>query len=87
MLMKEYLIQFQKLYTKKDHNLTLPDGVLAYRVLNSANLGEEEMKLCRATISELKYETMVKQLIRIYGDSVFPSFQQPQEIVTDLSPM
>ena len=82
MPMKKYLIQFEKLYTKiKNHNMTLPDGALACRGLNSASLGEEEMKLCRATISELKYDTMVKQLIRIYGNSVSPSFQQSKEVV------
>lgn len=75
MPMKEFLIKFEQLYIKiKDHDMTLPDGVLAYRVLNSANLNQEEMKLCRATISELKYDVMVKQLLRIYGDSVSPSF-------------
>lgn len=65
--------------------MTLPDGVLAYRVLNSANLNQEEMKLCRATINELKYDAMVKQLIRIYGDSVSPSFTKSGDDVPDES--
>ena len=44
MPIKEYLIRFEQLYTKiKDHNMRLPDVVLAYRVLNSANLNQEEM--------------------------------------------
>ena len=63
MAIKEDLIKFEHLYNKiKDHNMTLPDGVLAYCVLKSANLNEEEMKLCRATITELKYDDMVKKL-------------------------
>ena len=31
MLMKDYLVKFEQLYTKiKDHQMILPDGVLAY---------------------------------------------------------
>ena len=44
MNMKDYLVKFEQLYTKiKDHQMILPDGVLAYRVLNSANLSNEQM--------------------------------------------
>eukprot|EP00112_Aurelia_sp_Birch-Aquarium-sp1_P008508 Seg1939.7 transcript_id=Seg1939.7/GoldUCD/mRNA.D3Y31 product="hypothetical protein" protein_id=Seg1939.7/GoldUCD/D3Y31 len=75
MRMREYLNNFEKLYTKiKAHSMELPDGVLAYRVLNSANLSEEEMKLCRATLTSLKYDKMVEQLLKIYGDTVSPYF-------------
>ena len=63
MLMKDYLVKFEQLYTKiKDHQMILPDGVLAYRVLNSANLTTDQMTLCRATMTDLKYSEMVKQL-------------------------
>ena len=73
--MREYLNNFEKLYTKiKAHGMELPDGVLAYRVLNSANLSEEEMKLCRATLTTLQYDKMVEQLLKIFGDTVSPSF-------------
>ena len=69
MPIKEYLIKFDSLYNKiKKYKMELPDGVLAYRVLNSANLSDEEMRLCRATLNELKYETMTKQLTKIFGD-------------------
>ena len=34
--------------------MNLPDGVLAYWVLNSANLSGEEMKLCMATLTVLQ---------------------------------
>ena len=45
--MKEYIIQPEKLYAKtKAHEMTLPDGVLAYRILNSANLAIEDKKMC-----------------------------------------
>ena len=47
MLMKDYLVKFEQLYTKiKDHQMILPDGVLTYRVLNSANLTMDQITLC-----------------------------------------
>ena len=47
MLMKDYLVNFEQLHTKiKDHQMILPDGALAYRVLNSANLATDQMILC-----------------------------------------
>ena len=86
MLMKDYLIKFEQLYTKiKDHQMILPDGVLAYRVLNSANLTTDQMTLCRATMTDLKYSEMVKQSRRLFADSVTsghvnnPSTTQPKE--------
>ena len=35
--------------------MELPDGVLAYHVLKSANLSEENEKLARATITTLTH--------------------------------
>ena len=35
----DYIIEFEKLYTKiKNFDMALPDGVLAYRFLNNANI-------------------------------------------------
>ena len=71
MKMKDYLVKFEQLYTKiKDHKMELPDGVLAYRVLNSANLTNEQMTLCRATMTDLKYDEMSKQLKRLFADAI-----------------
>ena len=84
--MKDYLVKFEQLYTKiKDHQMILPDGVLAYRVLNSANLTTDQMTLCRATMTDLEYSEMVKQLRRLFADSIMsghvnnPSTIQPKE--------
>ena len=86
MLMKDYLVKFEQLYTKiKDHQMILPNGVLEYRVLNSANLTTDQMTLCRATMTDLKYSNMVKQLRRLFTDSITsghvnnPSTIQPKE--------
>ena len=49
--MKEFLNNIERLYNKlKACQMELPDGVLAYRVLKSANLSEESEKLAQATI-------------------------------------
>ena len=44
----------------------LPDGVLAYRLLKSTNLTVEKQQLARATLSELTYDNMKKQLKAIF---------------------
>ena len=59
MNMKEFLNNSERLYNKlKVYQMELPDGVLAYRVLKSANLFEENEKLAQATITTLTYESM-----------------------------
>ena len=69
MNMKEFLNNFGHLYnTLKVYQLKLPDGVLAYRVLKSANLSEENEKLAGATITTLTYKSMTEQLKKIFGD-------------------
>ena len=46
MNMKEFLNNFERLYNRlKVYQMELPDGILAYRVLKSANLSEENEKL------------------------------------------
>ena len=49
--------------------MTLPSRVLAYRVLKGANLAPEKQHLARATITELTYENMKKQLKAIHDGS------------------
>jgi hypothetical protein len=71
MTIQDFIIKFESLNNKiKKHQMTLPDGVLAYRFLHSANLKDEEMKLCRATIAEFKYKDMQQKVCSLYGDQV-----------------
>ena len=43
---KDYINQFESLNNKiRVHNVELPDGVLAYRVLKSASISQEHEKL------------------------------------------
>ena len=65
--------------------MILPNGKLPYRVLNSANLTTDQMTLCQATMTDLKHSEMVKQLRRLFADSITfghvnnPSTIQPKE--------
>ncbi|CAF3728331.1 unnamed protein product [Rotaria socialis] len=52
----------------KKYSLDLPDGVLAYRVLKSANVTDQEQQLARATLSDLTYYNMKQQLKKIFGN-------------------
>ena len=49
--------------------MTLPTVVLAYRILKSPNISNEKEQLPRATITELNYENMRKQLKAIHDSS------------------
>jgi len=67
--LQDYAVKFESLNSKlKTHGMTLPEGVLAYRFLNSANLSKDEMDLCRATIQEFKYTEMKKKVISLFHD-------------------
>jgi len=67
--LQDFVVRFESLNSKiKAHGMALPEGVLAYRFLHSANLSTEEMNLCRATINEFKYTDMKKKVLSLFGD-------------------
>ena len=51
----------------KHHKIELPEPVLAYRALKSANLSENDERLIRATVKEIKLDSMMLQLTRVLG--------------------
>lgn len=64
----EYINAFERLYQKAKHyKLELPDGVLAYRLLRSANLSDTHEQLARATLTALTYVNMQTQLKKIFN--------------------
>ena len=70
MNINDYIIEFAKRNSKlKEHSIELPDAVLAYRLLNSANIGTEKEQLARATISKLTYVNMKDQLRKIFDET------------------
>ena len=60
---------FERLYQKaKNFKLELLDGVLAYRLLRSANLSDTHVQLARAMLLSLTYNNMQLQLKKIFSD-------------------
>ena len=76
--MNDFILQFQKLHNVvSQYKCVYPDGVLAYRLLKSANISSEHEKLCRATIStgSWSYNSVLEQLNKIFNDVVTQSVQ------------
>lgn len=72
--MTDYINNFERLYQKAKHfKLDLPDGVLAYRLLRSANLSDTHAQLARATLPSLTYNNMQQQLKKIFSDGTVQS--------------
>ena len=83
MKLPDFVIKFEELNSRiKVHKMVLPDGVLAYRFLQSANLREEDMNLCRATIQNFTYNEMKKKVMALYGDRVQLGFTVKEEPVS-----
>ena len=63
----DYINKFDQLYEViKKYKMELPDRVLAYRLLKSANTSKEKQQLARATLTELTFDNMRKQLKAIH---------------------
>ena len=66
----DFLTEFEKQYNKtKSHGTIWSDDLLAYRLLKSANLTTRDEQLVKATIGELKYETVKIKLTKIFSDT------------------
>ena len=64
--LEDFLIDFGRLVAKlRDFNILLPEPVLAFRALKSANITKDNEKLVKATVSELTLSSMSEQLRKI----------------------
>ena len=64
--MEDFLIEFQLKVNKVEAAGTaLPDGVLGYTLLNCANLSHDKVEICRATCTDLNFNTVKAQLEKI----------------------
>ena len=67
--MKDYINTFGCLNNRLiEHDMKLPEGVLAFKLLKGANLSPDTEKLARATMKILTYKDMSTQLKTIFGD-------------------
>jgi len=74
MSIQEYINQFEQLNQKLiNTKIELPPAVLAYQLLKNANLSTEKKNLVRATIPEITYEAMKKQIKAIHDHCVTSS--------------
>ena len=63
MTIAEFVVEFGRLYNKvKAHEMVLPDGLLAYKLLNNANISNYHEKLICATMTTLSNEVIEEQL-------------------------
>ena len=68
MTIADYLIEFDRMNAQLSvHNIKLPEPVLAYRALKSANLTNDNEKLVKATVTELTLKAMSAQLKKVMG--------------------
>ena len=66
--LQSYLSEFKKLISDlKKQKITLPEEVLAYRFLNSANLPAEKTDLALATVKSLTYKEMCVTVEKIFS--------------------
>ena len=77
------VFEFGRLVAKlKDFNILLPELVLAFRALKSANITKDNEKLVKATVSELTLSSMSKQLRKIiHGHSSSDSSPNTSPVV------
>ena len=81
MTIVDYINEFERLNNKIcQFNMVLPTGVLAYKVLNNANIFSEKKQLIRATVVSMPYENMKKQLKAMYDSSANSSTNELVDI-------
>ncbi|KAA8582400.1 hypothetical protein FQN60_009140 [Etheostoma spectabile] len=64
----DYIIDFGQRYNRmKKYNMTLPDAILAFKLLDMACLDQKSRRLALTACTELKFSSMKSALIRISG--------------------
>ena len=59
----------KRLYKMKSYGTVQSDNILAYRLLKSAHLSNNQEELIKATILELEYHLMKDQLKKTFSDA------------------
>ena len=69
--MIDFINEWERRYGKiKEKKMVLPDGVLAYRLLKSANIDEIKQTMVRSSIASLSLEEVKKQLKAVYDNTI-----------------
>ena len=68
MKMKDFIVEFEKRHVKaKNHGCELSVSILAFLLLNQAQLNSDKKELIKATIVKLEYEEMKTKLLKVFG--------------------
>ena len=68
MKLQSYISEFEKMVADlTKQKIILPDAVLAYRVLNSANMSKDKMELALATVKALTLKDMAQAIGKIFS--------------------
>ena len=69
--MTDFIVQFEQHYTKcKKYDMVLPDAVLAFKLLDEANLNVKERQLALTACNGLTFMDMKSALKRVFGETV-----------------
>ena len=73
----DYCKEFQrKLKTVEDDGTKIADHILAYKLIKSAQLNENQTQLLKATIKEISYKDVMKQLQKIFKSDYEIGYQK-----------
>ena len=69
--MNDYILEFEHLYYKMaEHDMKLPDTILAFKLLDGAGLNEAQRQLALTLGNDLTFSSMKSALKRIFSRSV-----------------
>ena len=84
MTMSQFTLDFERLHNRvKEYGITYPDGVLAYRMMKSANMSKDHEQLLRATIESGKwsYKAVQEQSRKIFNDITSVTPDNPENVI------
>ena len=74
MSMDDYILEFENLsHEMSIHNMTLPDTVLAFKILEGAMITDHQRQMALTFASDLSFKSMKAALKRIFGEKSFTS--------------
>ena len=84
MKIQTYVCEFEKRHSKaKRHGCELSKSILAFFLLNQAQLTIEKKNLIKATIDKLEYEDMRAKLLKVFGQIEKPCLSEDIIIKTE----
>ena len=68
MIMTDYIVEYEDLHCAMvEHDMQLPDNVQAFKLLDGANLSEDDRKLVLALANDIKLQIMQSALKRLFS--------------------